>query len=79
MDHQDTKKTWLYSSQPCIVILTKCYSNVDQSYPPNVQVLLKENVEHRIWKDFNLHQRSKESKISEYISEKYIAADNTKI
>ncbi|WZZ10260.1 hypothetical protein YC2023_096181 [Brassica napus] len=35
---------------------TECYSEVCQSYGPDIQILLKENVEHRIWKDVNLHK-----------------------
>lgn len=36
--------------------LTKCNSNVDQSYPPYIQILLKEDIEHRVRKDIHLQK-----------------------
>lgn len=36
-------------------IPTECYRNVDQSYLPYIQILLKEDIEHRVWEDIHLH------------------------
>ena len=40
-------------------MLTESYSNVDQSSPPDIQVLLKEDIKHSIRKDLDLHQTGK--------------------